>query len=411
MNHPPSTQAAEAFPKARSRVLAGFAVLCCVLRLGGMALSVAAGPTWMVVYQAASAAFYLVLLLVVLRGHRGLFLALLGPESLVWAVATILAYGFGASFWLFSVVIAIGIMLLLHDLALRLRIALLVTPLPLAFPVAMLVGGDAPQVELSPDLMLYLPLANELGCVAILSVVTGLAIRDHARAREQAHRMALERARLIEDLSHEVRTPIATALMAAQGAQALPDVPAPVERHLEWVESAARAATRLVERMLELASLDRTGEDEPDLCELRQAIDEAAQRMRPMARSAGVELHVEQSGSNSREIDRVSLDIVLHNLVSNAITHSASGDCVVIRVVDRDMGVQLEVEDEGEGIAPSDLPFVFDRLWRADRARSRAAGRFGLGLAIAQRHAERLGSEIRVESTVGDGSRFWLVLN
>lgn len=414
----PPRHATRALPVQQRNVLASFAALCCVLRSLGAVFSTSFGPDWIVGYQTASVALYLILVVAALRGHRALVMVLLGPESLAWAVATILAYGFGASFWLLSIVIAIGITLLLENLSSRLRLLLLIAPLPLAFPIAILVGGADPQIELAPDLLLNLSLANEIGSIAILTLATGIAIREQSRARENAQQLALQRARLIEDLSHEVRTPIATVLMATQGAQALKGASPPMERHLSWIESAARSATRLVERMLELASLERDGSGESDACDrdelvlgdLREAVDQTVSRMRPLARAGGVELRLEQTGVNSKTVDRVSLDIVLHNLISNAISHSDELSGVLVEIQDQGQGVQIAVTDRGEGIAPTDLPFVFDRLWRADRARSRAAGRFGLGLAIAQRHAERLGSKIQVESTLGEGSRFWLVL-
>jgi signal transduction histidine kinase len=68
------------------------------------------------------------------------------------------------------------------------------------------------------------------------------------------------------------------------------------------------------------------------------------------------------------------------------------------------------VRDTGQGIAPEDLPHVFERFWRADRARARDQGGSGLGLAIAKQLVEAQGGQIGVESVLGQGSRFWLTL-
>ena len=80
-----------------------------------------------------------------------------------------------------------------------------------------------------------------------------------------------------------------------------------------------------------------------------------------------------------------------------------------IRILDERGRPRVEIEDRGEGIAPEHLPRIFDRLWRADPARSREHGRYGLGLAIARRHAGLLGASIEVASELGRGSVFSVI--
>ena len=72
--------------------------------------------------------------------------------------------------------------------------------------------------------------------------------------------------------------------------------------------------------------------------------------------------------------------------------------------------VEVSVCDTGEGIAPDELPYVFDRFWRGDKSRARETGGSGLGLAIARQLIEAQGGSIGVESTIGQGSRFWFRL-
>ena len=113
----------------------------------------------------------------------------------------------------------------------------------------------------------------------------------------------------------------------------------------------------------------------------------------------------------SADSDRVRQ--ILHNLLANAIRHTpVMGQVkVVAEVVSTpDQFVKISVTDTGPGIAPEDLPHVFDRFWRADKSRSRQQGGSGLGLAIAKQLVEAQGGRIGVESQVGQGSCFWFVL-
>ncbi len=132
---------------------------------------------------------------------------------------------------------------------------------------------------------------------------------------------------------------------------------------------------------------------------------------RPSA--AGITLTAQLSQATGLQVwgDVGRLDQVLSNLVVNAIRHTPSGGTITLdasRVTDR---VQLRVADSGEGIAPEDLPYIFDRFWRGDRARthSTTAGS-GLGLAIAGQLIKAHGGDIRVTSFVGEGTTFVLTL-
>ncbi|MEO1134869.1 MAG: ATP-binding protein, partial [Cyanobacteria bacterium J06639_1] len=103
--------------------------------------------------------------------------------------------------------------------------------------------------------------------------------------------------------------------------------------------------------------------------------------------------------------DRDRLEQILTNLVGNAIRYTPSGQILVSAGVDEQY-VWIAIADTGCGIAAADLPFVFERFWRADRSRSRGSGGSGIGLAIVKRLVELQGGQIFVTSALGKGSTF-----
>jgi two-component system sensor histidine kinase BaeS len=115
--------------------------------------------------------------------------------------------------------------------------------------------------------------------------------------------------------------------------------------------------------------------------------------------------------------DPVRLRQALSNLVANAVTHTPRGGTVEVRVREGSgggdggsSGAVFTVADTGPGIPPEHLPFVFDRCYRADRSRGRAAGGSGLGLAITRRLAEAHGGRVTAQSPPGSGAVFTLRL-
>lgn len=104
--------------------------------------------------------------------------------------------------------------------------------------------------------------------------------------------------------------------------------------------------------------------------------------------------------------DSDQLGQVVANLVSNAISYNRRGGQVRVQVTSEPGVAVLSVADTGDGIAPKDLPHVFERFYRADQARSRVAGRTGLRLAVVQAIIEAHGGTVQVASQVGEGSTF-----
>ncbi|MEP7762425.1 HAMP domain-containing sensor histidine kinase [Sanguibacter sp. 25GB23B1] len=220
------------------------------------------------------------------------------------------------------------------------------------------------------------------------------------------------RGRLLADVAHEVRTPVATisAYLEAleDGIQTLDEATTAVLR-----EQAARL-TRLSH---DLAAVTRA--ESGDLTLEREPV--APGDLVSAALDAGRERAAEQSVGLERDIDddlpellvdRLRMAQVLDNLVANAIRHTPPGGTVTLRAGRTPTGgTTLSVEDTGEGIAPEHLPYLFERFYRADTARDRAHGGSGIGLAICHALTSAHGGTITASSAgLGRGSIFTLTL-
>ena len=105
-------------------------------------------------------------------------------------------------------------------------------------------------------------------------------------------------------------------------------------------------------------------------------------------------------------IDPVRMEQVISNILTNAIRHTPSGGSITVTVKNDEGGLAISVADTGEGIAPEDLPHVFERFYRSGSSRARKEGGTGLGLAIVKQMVEAHGGKVCVESKIGTGSIF-----
>lgn len=248
------------------------------------------------------------------------------------------------------------------------------------------------------------------------------------RLAESFNRMAAElersdqrRRSLTADVAHELRTPLQIIQGNLEGV--LDGVYEPTDEHLEATLDETRLLARLVDDLRTL-SLAETGQLQLELesVDVAELLADVATSFSGQAEAAGIDLRVEAPGPDStsdpsREppitvvVDVGRLNQVLGNLLANAVRHTPSGGAITIRAEAAPDRVRISVGDSGEGIPPEDLPFVFDRFWRGDRARTRTGGAgSGLGLAIARQLMRAHGGRIYVASEVGRGSTFMIEL-
>jgi signal transduction histidine kinase len=229
-----------------------------------------------------------------------------------------------------------------------------------------------------------------------------LVVRDVTEAR----RLDEVRRDFVANASHELKTPVASIRAAAETLRdAAADDPPAVRRFAEQLEREALRMSRVVSDLLDLSRLE-SGSELDDRVRLDSIAADEVERLGDEARDAGVGLALEADGVPSVRGSARDLALLVRNLVDNAIRYTPRGGEVSVRVQGEAEGVVLRVTDTGIGIPTKDLPRIFERFYRVDRARSRETGGTGLGLAIVRHVAENHGGMVEVDSELGRGSTF-----
>ncbi len=223
---------------------------------------------------------------------------------------------------------------------------------------------------------------------------------------ERLERLFNAQRRFVADVSHEMRTPLTTirgnlSLMRRIGYD---------EEAVGAIDGEAQRMTRLVEDLLLLVKADAGRLSlEKEVVELDTLVLEVYNQAHILSEDK-VAVHLGQLEQARVMGDSDRLKQLLLNLVSNALKYTPEGGSVTMSLTLDDAWVRVDVADTGIGIPPEDLPHIFDRFYRVDKARSRAMGGTGLGLSIAHWIAEAHGGQLSVVSEVGKGSTFTVTL-
>jgi signal transduction histidine kinase len=239
-----------------------------------------------------------------------------------------------------------------------------------------------------------------------------MAVQLQAAERKQ-HELMNMRRDLIAWVSHDLHTPLASmrAIVEALSDGVAADADTE-QRYLATLQKDILELSELIDDLFQMTQLDAGGLAlEYDQSSLVDLLSDTLESFRALAERQGIDLII----SAAPQVDNVYMDTrrigrVLNNLIGNALRHTQPGGSVHVYAERIPGGVRVQVADTGEGIAPEDLPFVFDRFYRSEKSRNRETGGAGLGLAIARGIVEAHGGEISVESVPGNGSRFSFTL-
>lgn len=216
------------------------------------------------------------------------------------------------------------------------------------------------------------------------------------------------RRRFVSDASHELKTPLASIRLLTDSILQNPNVDMDTVREfVSDIGEESERLTRISERLLTLTRLDNGEERPQEPVELGPVVDKVAHMLRPLAQAVNVELRCSLEPACALLAMEDDLYQVAFNLMENAIKYNLPGGKVDVTVCHEEDQVCLIVEDTGVGIPEEDMPKIFDRFYRVDKARSRAAGGTGLGLSIARDTARLHRGDIIVQAgTGGKGTRF-----
>ena len=273
-------------------------------------------------------------------------------------------------------------------------------------------GGDNCRIALADTAYLGSRILKNSLTLAAVYAVTMILVWFISRrlsklaAKPMEDAMELER-QFVADISHDLKTPITVILANNSVLRSNRDsTPAEREQWLGSTDQAAKNMMRMIDEMLTLSNLDSVGKSVVTVpLDLSSAAEKAVLQLESLAFERGVELETDLAGGVTVRGNAEYCARICSGLVENALKYEPAGGRVTVTLrADRKKAV-FTVCNQGSFIAPEDLPHIFERFYRGDRARDSRGGH-GLGLPIIRQMAGLLGGEVGAESSEQDGTRF-----
>ena len=273
------------------------------------------------------------------------------------------------------------------------------------------------HVQSSP---MFSDLGKLIGHVGTVRDITDRKQAEEERGRlirEQVARQEAERANQMKDeflaiLSHELRTPLNAILGWSRLLRVKKFDEDTIDKALETIERNAKSQSQLIEDILDVSRILRGKLNlNKHPIRLKSVIELAIDSLQPLAEEKSIVLELTRSPNVGEVIgDCDRLQQIVWNLLSNAIKFTPEEGKVEVRLESVGDEAQIQIIDNGIGIAPDFLPYVFDRFRQADSSTTRSYGGLGLGLAIVRHLVEQHGGKVDAENNPGEGAKFTVAL-
>lgn len=217
------------------------------------------------------------------------------------------------------------------------------------------------------------------------------------------------RRELIANVSHDLRTPLALIYSYAEMMQDFPDEITTTQ--VQTIMSETKRLSSLVNDILNLSRLETgTMELHIQYYNLTESIDKTVVQLSELLKNDGYSIVFKHSEDVFVTADEAKITQAFYNLLTNAVNYSTDDKHIVVRQSREHNRVRIEVDDHGEGIAPENIPYIWDRYYKVDKKHKRALTGTGLGLSIVKKIFELHQADYGVESELGKGSVFWFSL-
>ena len=227
------------------------------------------------------------------------------------------------------------------------------------------------------------------------------SLTDRLQVTENARR------RFVSDASHELKTPLAAIRLLTDSILQTDNIdPETTREFVMDIGQEAERLSRITEDLLRLTRLDSGVLEPPVVVDVLPVLEQVMRMMSLIAQEKGVDLTYDAAEGCRVLATKDEIHQVIYNLVDNAVKYSAEGGFVQVSLGMEGNKVVLSVEDNGTGIPEADLPRIFERFYRVDKARSRAAGGTGLGLSIVSDTVKKRGGTVKAANRPEGGAVF-----
>ena len=215
------------------------------------------------------------------------------------------------------------------------------------------------------------------------------------------------RKRFVSDASHELKTPLASIKLLTDSILQTENIDIPMTREFVGdIGEEADRLTRITEKLLDITRLESASDKPLELVDIKSVIIRSLHMLRPLADQRGVDLQSTMDEGCFIRGNRDDIHQIVFNLLENALKYTNEGGFARVLLYCNEADIVLIVEDNGIGIPEEDMPRIFERFYRVDKARSREAGGTGLGLSIVNETVRRLGGQVTVAARNQGGTRF-----